>query len=297
MKLKASTTRLTSVGLLLILVVSSFLLSGAVSSLRSPVAIGPGRRLVDLGGNYTEVGGGGKIVVKTLVSSPLESLPWQTSPLRSFPLEDVPLSGVNISIRGATSLALAALTFRTNSSGTFELAMDPGKYSVAIDDQRFHLSTAVNILPREVTELDVLATRMLHPITFYEAVDRDSSGWLTPWETMTAATDSGIQYVNKSTALYLEALRPPYLYPNSLTVTLPNSSLANSTVVVKGVPVRVTFFLGQPQETRLSLLSLDQRGSVVWLTLRPMESVKITDGMGLGIAFYKPSYGVSTYAA
>src|SRR5438445_184153 len=42
MKLKASTTRLTSVGLLLILVVSSFLLSGAVSSLSSPVAIGPG---------------------------------------------------------------------------------------------------------------------------------------------------------------------------------------------------------------------------------------------------------------
>src|SRR5438445_10002060 len=114
MKLKASTTRLTSVWLLLILVVSSFLLSGAVSSLRSPVAIGPGRRLVDLGGNYTEVGGRGKIVVKTLVSSPLESLPWQTSPLQtsplqSFPLEDVPLSGVNISIRGATSLALAEL--------------------------------------------------------------------------------------------------------------------------------------------------------------------------------------------
>ena len=287
MKLKASTTRLTSVGLLLILVVSSFLLSGAVSSLSSPVAIGPGRRLVDLGGNYTEVGGGGKLVVKTLVSSPLES----------FSLEDIPLSGVNISIRGATSLALAALTFRTNSSGAFELSMDPGKYSVAIDDQRFHLSTAVNILPREVTELDVLATRMLHPITFYEAVDRDSSGWLAPWETMTAVTDSGIHHVNKSTALFLETLRPLQVFSNSMTVTLPNSTLANSTVVVKGVPVRVTFFLGQPQETRLSLLSLDQRGSVVWLTLRPMESVKISDGMGLGIAFYKPSYAVSTYAA
>src|SRR3989449_2025249 len=257
MKLKASTPRLTSVGLLLILVVSSFLLSGAVSSLRSPVAIGPGRRLVDLGGNYTEVGGRGKIVVKTLVSSPLESLPWQTSPLQSFPLEDVPLSGVNISIRGATSLALAALTFHTNRSGTFELAMDPGKYSVAIDDQRFHLSTTVNILPREVTELDVLATRQLHPITFYEAVDRDSSGWLTPWETMTAVTDSGIQHVNKSTALFLEVLRPPYPY------TFPNL-----TVTAKGQPFRVAIIL-LPQETRLSLLSLDQRGPVVWLTLRP----------------------------
>ena len=296
MKLKASTTRLTSAGLLLILVVSSFLLSGAVSSLSSPVAIGPGRRLVDLGGNYTEVGGGGKIVVKTLVSSPLESLPWQTSPLQSFLLEDVPLSGVNISISGATSLALAALTFRTNSSGAFELSMDPGKYSVAIDDQRFHLSTAVNILPREVTELDVLATRMLHPITFYEAVDRDSSGWLAPWETMTAVTDSGIHHVNKSTALFLETLRPLQVFSNSMTVTLPNSTLANSTVVVKVLPVRLAY-LGQPQETRLSLLSLDQRGSVVWLTFRPMESVKISDGMGLGIAFYKPSYGVSTYAA
>src|SRR5207245_2013947 len=105
----------------------------------------------------------------------------------------LPLSGVNISIRGATSPALAALTFHTNSSGTFELPLDPGQYSVAINDQRFHLSTAVNILSGEVTELDVLATRQLHPITFYAAVDRDSSGWLTTWETMTAVTDSGIQ--------------------------------------------------------------------------------------------------------
>jgi len=286
-KLRTS-ARLTGAGLLLILVVSSFLLSGAVSSLNSPVAIGPGRRFIDLGGNYTEVGSGGRIVVKTQGS--FGGFAGGFSGV-------LPLSGVNISIRGATSPALAALTFHTNSSGTFELPLDPGQYSVAINDQRFHLSTAVNILPGEVTEVDVLATRQLHPITFYAAVDRDSSGWLTPWETMTAATDSGIQYVNKSTALYLEALRPPYLYPNSLTVTLPNSTLANSTVVVKGVPVRVTFFLGQPQETRLSLLSLDQRGSVVWLTLRPMESVKITDGMGLGIAFYKPSYEVFTYAA
>ena len=68
MKLRTSTTRLTSVGLLLILVVSSFLLSGAVSSLSSPVPIGPGRRFIDLGGNYTEVGGEGRLIVKTWAS-------------------------------------------------------------------------------------------------------------------------------------------------------------------------------------------------------------------------------------
>ena len=203
----------------------------------------------------------------------------------------LPLSGVNVSIRGATSPALAALTFHTNSSGTFELPLDPGQYSVAINDQRFHLSTAVNILPGEVTEVDVLATRQLHPITFYAAVDRDSSGWLTTWETMTAVTDSGIQPVNKSTTLFLEVLRPPYSFPNSVTVTL-----ANSTVIVKGQPVVFTY-LFLPQETRLSLLGLDQRGSVVWLTLRPMESIKISDGMDLGVALYKPSYGAFTYAA
>jgi len=73
-------------------------------------------------------------------------------------------------------------------------------------------------------------------------------------------------------------------------------TLANSTVIVKGQPVVFTY-LFLPQETRLSLLGLDQRGSVVWLTLRPMESVKISDGMGLGVALYKPSYGVFTYAA
>ncbi|TLX93913.1 MAG: hypothetical protein E6K96_08890 [Thaumarchaeota archaeon] len=272
MKLRTSTTRLTSVGLLLILVVSSFLLSGAVSSLSSPVPIGPRRRFIDLGGNYTEVGGEGRLIVKTWAS------------FGGFPggfLGEFPLSGVNISIRGATSLALAALTF----SGTFELPIDPGEYSVAINDQRFHLSTAVNILPGEVTEVDVLATRQLHPITFYEAVDRDSSGWLTPWETMSAVTDSGIQPVNKSTALFLEVLRPPYPY------TFPNL-----TVTAKGQPFRVAIIL-LPQETRLSLLSLDQRGPVVWLTLRPVESIKISEGMGLGIAFYKPSYGVFTHAA
>jgi len=282
MKLKTSTARLTSAGLLLILAVSSFLLSGAVSSLNSPVAIGPGRRFIDLGGNYTEVGSGGRIVVKTQGS--FGGFAGGFSGV-------LPLSGVNISIRGATSPALAALTFHTNSSGTFELPLDPGQYSVAINDQRFHLSTAVNILSGEVTEVDVLATRQLHPITFYAAVDRDSSGWLTTWETMTAVTDSGIQPVNKSTALYLEVLRPPYSFPNSVTVTL-----ANSTVIVKGQPVVFTY-LFLPQETRLSLLGLDQRGSVVWLTLRPMESVKISDGMGLGVALYKPSYGVFTYAA
>ncbi len=280
-KLRTS-ARLTSAGLLLILVVSSFLLSGAVSSLNSPVAIGPGRRFIDLGGNYTEVGTGGRIVVKTQGS--FGGFAGGFSGV-------LPLSGVNISIRGATSPALAALTFHTNSSGTFELPLDPGQYSVAINDQRFHLSTAVNILSGEVTEVDVLATRQLHPITFYAAVDRDSSGWLTTWETMTAVTDSGIQPVNKSTALYLEVLRPPYSFPNSVTVTL-----ANSTVIVKGQPVVFTY-LFLPQETRLSLLGLDQRGSVVWLTLRPMESVKISDGMGLGVALYKPSYGVFTYAA
>jgi len=208
----------------------------------------------------------------------------------------LPLSGVNISIRGATSPALAALTFHTNSSGTFELPLDPGQYSVVINDQRFHLSTAANILPGEVTEVDVLATRQLHPITFYAAVDRDSSGWLTTWETITAVTDSGIQPVNKSTALFLEVLRPPYSFPNSVTVTLSNLTLANSTVIVKGQPVVFTY-LFLPQETRISLLSLDQRGSSVWLTLRPMESIKISDGMGLGVALYKPSYGVFTYAA
>lgn len=280
-KLRTS-ARLTSAGLLLILAVSSFLLSGAVSSLNSPVAIGPGRRFIDLGGNYTEVGTGGRIVVKTQGS--FGGFAGGFSGV-------LPLSGVNISIRGATSPALAALTFHTNSSGTFELPLDPGQYSVAINDQRFHLSTAVNILSGEVTEVDVLATRQLHPITFYAAVDRDSSGWLTTWETMTAVTDSGIQPVNKSTALYLEVLRPPYSFPNSVTVTL-----ANSTVIVKGQPVVFTY-LFLPQETRLSLLGLDQRGSVVWLTLRPMESVKISDGMGLGVALYKPSYGVFTYAA
>ncbi len=280
--MKTSTTRLTSAGLLLILVVSSFLLSGAVSSLNTPVAIGPGRRFIDLGGNYTEVGAGGRIVVKTQGS--FGGFAGGFSGV-------LPLSRVNVSIRGATSPALAALTFHTNSSGTFELPLDPGQYSVAINDQRFHLSTAVNILPGEVTEVDVLATRQLHPITFYAAVDRDSSGWLTTWETITAATDSGIQPVNKSTALFLEVLRPPYSFPNSVTVTL-----ANSTVIVKGQPVVFTY-LFLPQETRLSLLSLDQRGSVVWLTLRPMESIKISDGMSLGVALYKPSYGVFTYAA
>ena len=277
-----TSARLTSAGLLLILAVSSFLLSGAVSSLNSPVAIGPGRRFIDLGGNYTEVGAGGRIVVKTQGS--FGGFAGGFSGV-------LPLSRVNVSIRGATSPALAALTFHTNSSGTFELPLDPGQYSVAINDQRFHLSTAVNILPGEVTEVDVLATRQLHPITFYAAVDRDSSGWLTTWETITAATDSGIQPVNKSTALFLEVLRLPYSFPNSVTVTL-----ANSTVIVKGQPVVFTY-LFLPQETRLSLLSLDQRGSVVWLTLRPMESIKISDGMSLGVALYKPSYGVFTYAA
>ncbi len=277
-----TSARLTSAGLLLILAVSSFLLSGAVSSLNSPVAIGPGGRFIDLGGNYTEVGARGRIVVKTQGGF--------GGFAGGFP-GDLPLSGVNISIRGATSLALAALTFHTNSSGTFELPLDPGQYSVAISDQRFHLSTAVNILPGEVTEVDVLATRHLHPITFYAAVDRDSSGWLTTWETMTAVTDSGIQPVNKSTALFLEVLRPPYSFPNSVTVTLPNS-----TVIVKGQPVVFTYMF-LPHETRLSLLSLDQRGSVVWLTLRPMESIKISDGMSLGVALYKPSFGVFTYAA
>src|SRR3989475_12097485 len=280
-KLRTS-ARLTSAGLLLILVVSSFLLSGAVSSLNSPVAIGPGRGFIDRGGNYTEVGSGGRIVVKTQGS--LGGFAGGFSGV-------LPLSGVNISIRGATSPALAALTFHTNSSGTFELPLDPGQYSVAINDQRFHLSTAVNILSGEVTEVDVLATRQLHPITFYAAVDQDSSGWLTTWETMTAVTDSGIQPVNKSTALYLQALLPPYSFPNAVTVTL-----AHSTVIVKAAPVAFTYvFL--PQETRLSLLSLDQRGSVVWLTLRPMESIKISDGMSLGVALYKPSYGGFTYAA
>src|SRR5712691_12152439 len=110
-KLRTS-TRLTSAGLLLVLAVSSFLLSGAVSSLNSPVAIGPGRRFIDLGGNYTQVGSGGRIVVKTLAS------------FGGFP-GDLPLSGVNISIRGTTSPALAALTFRTNSSGILELQMNP----------------------------------------------------------------------------------------------------------------------------------------------------------------------------
>ncbi len=278
MKLRPSTTRLTSAGLLLVLAVSSFLLSGAVSSLSSPVAIGPGRRFIDLGGNYTQVGSGGRIVVKTRAS------------FGGFPGE-LPLSGVNISIRGTTSPALAALTFRTNSSGILELQMNPGEYSVAIGDQRFHLSTTVNILPGEVTEVDVLATRQLHPITFYEAVDRDSSGWLATWETMTAVTDSGIQPINKSTALFLEVLRPPYAFLNSGTVTS-----SNFTVIAKGQPFRGTIVLF-PQETRLSLLSLDERGSAVWLTLRPMESIKISEGMGLAIGFYKPSYGVFTYAA
>ena len=282
MKLKTSRTRLISVGLLLILVVSSFLLSGAVSSLSSPVEIGTGRRFIDLGGNYTVVGSRGRIVVKTQGGF--------GGFAGGFVGGDLPLSGVNISIRGASSLALAALTFHTNSSGTFELPLDPGQYTVAINDQRFHLSTAVDILPGEVTEVDVLATRQLHPITFYAAVDRDSSGWLTMWETITAVTDSGIQPVNKSTALFLEVLRPPYSFPNSVTVSLPNS-----TVIVKGQPVLFTY-LFLPQETRLSLLSLDQRGSVVWLTLRPMESIKISDGMGLAVALYKPSYGVFTYA-
>src|SRR5437870_4287714 len=198
MKLKTSTARLTSAGLLLILAVSSFLLSGAVSSLNSPVAIGPGGRLIDLGGNYTVVGTGGRIVVKTQANF---------GGFAGGFAGVLPLSGVNISIRGATSPALAALTFHTNSSGTFELPLDPGQYSVAINDQRFHLSTAANILPGEVTEVDVLATRQLHPITFYAAVDRDSSGWLTTWETITAATDSGIQPVNESRALFLEVLR------------------------------------------------------------------------------------------
>jgi len=277
-----TSARLTSAGLLLILAVSSFLLSGAVSSLNSPVAIGPGRRFIDLGGNYTEVGSGGRIVVKTQGNF---------GGFAGGFAGVLPLSGVNVSIRGATSPALAALTFHTNSSGAFELPLDPGQYSIAINDQRFHLSTAVNILPGEVTEVDVLATRQLHPITFYAAVDRDSSGWLTTWETITAATDSGIQPVNKSTALFLEVLRPPYSFPNSVTVTLPNS-----TVIGKGQPVVFTY-LFLPQETRLSLLGLDQRGSVVWLTLRPMESIKISDGMSLGVALYKPSYGVFTYAA
>src|SRR3989441_11223661 len=290
-KLRTS-ARLTSAGLLLILAVSSFLLSGAVSSLNSPVAIGPRGRFIDLGGNYTEVGAGGRIVVRTQAN-----FGGFAGGFSGF----LPLSGVNVSIRGATSPALAALTFHTNSSGTFELPLDPGQYSVAINDQRFHLSTAVNILPGEVTEVDVLATRQLHPITFYAAVDRDSSGWLTTWETITAATDSGIQPVNKSTALFLEVLRPPYSFPNSVTVTLANSTLANSTlanstVIVKGQPVVFTY-LFLPQETRLSLLSLDQRGSVVWLTFQPMESIKISDGMSLGVALYKPSYGVFTYAA
>src|SRR3989441_3972593 len=130
MKLKTPTARFTSAALLLILAVSSFLLSSAVGSLSTPVAIGPGTRLIDIGGNYTEGGTGGRIVVRVLAS------------FGGFP-GDTPLSRVNVSIRGATSPALAALTFHTNSSGSLELTIDPGEYSVAVNDQRFHLSTAV----------------------------------------------------------------------------------------------------------------------------------------------------------
>src|SRR2546427_13204742 len=105
-KLRTS-TRLTSAGLLLILAVSSFLLSGAVSSLNSPVAIGPGRRFIDLGGNYTEVGSGGRIVVKTQgnFGGFAGGFAWV-----------LPLSGANVSIRWAASPAPAALCLTTNPS-------------------------------------------------------------------------------------------------------------------------------------------------------------------------------------
>src|SRR2546427_8692219 len=107
-KLRTS-ARLTSAGLLLILAVSSFLLSGAVSSLNSPVAIGPGRRFIDLGGNYTEVGSGGRIVVKTQGNF---------GGFAGGFAGGLPLSRGNVLIRVASLLALAALTFHTNPRGT-----------------------------------------------------------------------------------------------------------------------------------------------------------------------------------
>ena len=270
--MRPSNARLTSVGLVVALVVSSFLLSGAVSSLSGAIAVGPGRRFLDLlpGGNVTAVSTMGRILVRTSMNG-------------GGLLSSVPLSGVNVTIRGASSpIAIVAFPFHTNSSGAFELPLDPGAYYIAITDPRFRISTSVSIFPRETTEADVSVTKELHQATFYEVVDQDSSGWLAPWNTMTVVTDSSLRQVNKTVPLFLDAVAQVFTYH------WVNGGVKS--VVLLTVPLH-------PEETQVTVLGVDQRNSAIWLTLRSRGFVDISGNQNFELATYGSGLRVYTYAA
>ena len=194
----------------------------------------------------------------------------------------VPLSGVNVSIRGGTSALLAALTFHTNLGGVLEFPLHTGEYLVAVSDPRFGISTRVEIFSGKITEVDVTVARETHRVSFYEVVDQDSLGWLSPWSTMTAKIDSTFPDTNGTAPLFLDVDPiPNFLHLN---------------VLVKGQFATLVQFI-PAQEIQVTPLGIDRRDSGVWLTLQPKGFVNLTGNPDFWIVRYRPEYRVSTYAA
>ncbi len=255
-----SKARLTTVLLVVILAVSAIALGSAVSSLGNGFAV--------------KAGGTGILLPNTGYL-----LVWITN--GEFYGGIRRLSVVNITVRPMNSFGLAALTFHTNSSGSLMLPENPGEYSVKVTDISFSLMTILHVLPKEVTELDVTVSTEPHRVTFYEVVDQDSSGWLTPWSTMTAETDSTLQDASKSVPLFLDVQRKPSILQRNITI--------NGQELIQ-------FIFYPPEEVQVTALGLDTRTSGVWLTLRPKGFLNLSGDLDFWLVTYKPQYKVSTYA-
>ncbi len=249
--------------LVVILAVSAFALGSAVSSLGNGFALtagGTGIPLPNTGYLLVSVGGDSQ---------------------GGFFGGILRLSGVNITVRPTNSIGLAALTFHTNSSGSLTLPENPGDYSVTVTDIRFSLSTILHVLPKEITELDVTVSRDPRRVTFFEVVDEDSSGWLTPWSTMTAETDSTLQDANKSVPLFLDLQRNPLILQRNITI--------NGQEIIQIIH-------SPTEEVQVTALGFDTRSSGAWLTLRPKGFLNLSGDLDFSVVTYKPLYKVSTYA-
>jgi hypothetical protein len=190
----------------------------------------------------------------------------------------------------------------TNESGELEIPLPPDHYSVTIQEPKFQLGVSVLIVPQRTTELGIFVNRTVYDTVFVEMQDPYSShavlqpqtieaavlpkGWGDFQMTFNCCPIRPIIIGNSSPPppkfgqiVYLRTIIPLPFVPRG------NSSTSG-----------IVSYLWTGNEIRAEVLSQriqDPSEALLWVTLRPVEVLNITNGETIDVVTYTPTYKVT----
>jgi hypothetical protein len=182
------------------------------------------------------------------------------------------LSGLSFQVSSASPLR--SYVFLTNLSGMIEARIPVGLYAIATSDPRFFASASISIAEGNVSVFSIVVTESDSPVTMFDALDRDSSGFLDPTESLFVMLDSSGVPAGLSGAVSL-------VYTHDVTVTVSTAGSSSSYLL----PTTQAVVANVEGEAFSS-------GSLV-LMLSPVSDLPLLGAASMTVVSYSLSYEVS----